>query len=245
MIICVVQHFFPLIVWINRCKHCYENRIDRNGEACLLRIWRHDLYYDEEIRPSQLVVVYKNWENSAAWSMSTQLAIDLCELAWRWSPERSSWLAFDSMIAHNVYVFIRNCSVCFWCFAMGCGLCCLCSLEFSIAHTFVAIRWVNSSLQSTSTFDERKRESSHYPISICRNEEIPVDRPLCSGRDSTKLKIVSSFVKSNFSLTIATEAFIPFVHETIVHCVVLEVIAIRLQLGFDGRVTDPHLWTTK
>lgn len=33
--------------------------------------------------------------------------------------------------------------------------------NFLIAHTFVAIRWVNSSLQSTSTFDERKRESSH------------------------------------------------------------------------------------
>lgn len=42
-------------------------------------------------------------------------------------------------------------------------------------------------------------------------------------------------------LTIAAEAFIPFVHETVVHCIVFEMVAICLQVRFYRFIADTNL----
>lgn len=42
-------------------------------------------------------------------------------------------------------------------------------------------------------------------------------------------------------LTISTEAFIPLVRESVVHCILFELVAIRLQIGFYRLIADANL----
>lgn len=46
-------------------------------------------------------------------------------------------------------------------------------------------------------------------------------------------------------LTISTEAFISLVRESVVHCILFELVAIRLQIGFYRLIADANLWMKK